>query len=107
MKIAKDLTALMALPNADIDFLTNLQTSVLGYVQHANMPSASLPPPGPDNPFPAPPGPSNMPPDIAALMGGGGAPQGIQSAGGPPPGPGPMARPAPPNPDEMRRLMTP
>lgn len=108
MKIAKDITALMALPNADIDFLTNLQTSVLGYVQHANQPNASLPPPGPDNPFPQAPGgggPPGMPPDVAALMGGGGAPQGITPAGMPP-GPGPAARPGPPNPDELRRLLS-
>jgi hypothetical protein len=106
MKIAKDLTALMALPNADIDFLTELQTSVLGYVQHANTPNPSLPPPGPDNQLPGPPAPAGMPPEIAALMGGGGAPQGITPSPTPVSPVGNVASLAPPpNPDEMQRLL--
>lgn len=106
MKVAKELTALMALPNADIDFLTELQTSILGYVQHANMPSPSLPPPGPNNQLPGPPPPAGIPPEVAALMGGGGAPQGITPSPNPAMPVGNVASQAgPPNPDELRRLL--
>lgn len=110
MKVAKELTALMALPNADIDFLTELQTSILGYVQHANMPSASLPPPGPANQLPAPPGPPGppgMPPEIASLLGGGGAPQGVAGAGMAPGPVGNLPSRAAPDPGELRRMMGP
>ena len=119
LKVAKDLTGLMAFPGTeqDLAFLTDLQTRVLGYIQHANTPTGAgnFPPPGampPGSPGPAPSGQGGVPPEIAALMGGGAQVSGITPAGGPPGGMPPPNPGAPqlaggmPNPDELRRMMS-
>jgi len=125
LKVAKDLTGLMAFPGTeqDLAFLTDLQTRVLGYIQHANTPTGAgnFPPPGampPTSPGPAQQTPEGMPPELAAPMGGGaqvsgippasGPPGGMPMPGGPPPMPGggPNLAGGMPNPDELRRLMS-
>lgn len=91
-KIASDVTQLMATPDADLEFLTKLQTDILMKMRQPidaatgpQAPNAGQPP---------------MPPEIAAMMGG----QMPAAAGGiPPAGGGPGA--GAPNPDELRRLM--
>jgi hypothetical protein len=120
LKVAKDLTGLMAFPGTeqDLAFLTDLQTRVLGYIQHANTPTGAgnFPPPGAmpaGSPAPAPQD-GGVPPEIQAMLGGGAQVSGITPAGGPPgampagppPGPaGPQLAGGMPNPDELRRMM--
>lgn len=122
LKVAKDLTGLMAFPGSeqDLAFLTDLQTRVLGYIQHANTPTGAgnFPPPGAmpaGSPAPAPQD-GGVPPEIQALLGGGAQVSGITPASappggmpmpaGPPPGPaGPQLAGGMPNPDELRRMM--
>lgn len=109
-KIAKDLTGLMQFPDADMQFLTDLQTRILGYLQQSNSAQPQNFPP-PDQmagvPSPGQPGPAGLPPELAAAgVGNNPTIGGIVPAGGPPPVPGIAAQPAPPNPDELRRIMS-
>ena len=99
-KIAQDITLLFATPDADLEWLAEFQSMALQKMRQpfdAVAQQQGQPPVGP--------GPGEMPPEIAAMMGGQGMAQGVppMPAGGMPGGPS-MA-PAPPNPDEMRRLM--
>lgn len=107
-KINADLASAMTCPDADIAFLSDIQTKVLQklrapYDSNPNGPAAQLPPAGGGAP-PGGPG-GGPPPELAALLGGGPGPGGGAPMMGPPPGHMPMARPAPPSPDEMQRLM--
>jgi hypothetical protein len=103
-KINADLAQAMTCPDADLQFLTQLQTSVLQklrspYDANPNGPAPQLPPGG------GPGGPGGgPPPDMAALLGAGGTP--IPPAGPPPmpPGNGPMPAAPRPGPTDMGEI---
>lgn len=100
-KIAQDITLLFATPDADLEWLAEFQSMALQKMRQpfdAVAQQQGQPPAGN--------GPGQMPPEIAAMMGGQGPAQGVMPAPAPGGMPGgPMPGPGAPNPDELRRLM--
>lgn len=94
-KIVQDITLLFATPDADLNWLAEFQSMAL---QKMREPIDAVQ--GAQGQPPAGPGPGQMPPEIAALMGGQGPAQGI------PPASGPVGPGAAPNPDELQRMMS-
>lgn len=107
-KLVMEVASLMGTPDADIEWLTDLQAHVTQKIRQPidGAGGGPLPPAGADA------GQGPMPPELAAMMGGGGPAAMGPGIGAPPPGmPGPMPggpsmSPQPPNPDELRRLMS-
>ena len=103
-KIAQDITLLFATPDADLEWLSEFQTMALTKMREpydAVQAQQGQPPVGG--------GAGEMPPELAAMMGGQGPAQGIpMGQGGPPPMPGmpPTGPGAAPNADELQRLMS-
>lgn len=90
-KMLSDIAQLMALPDADLEFLTTLQTGIVSYIRQGQQPASqpqSAVPGGAGGPNPGGPsmgGLGQMPPGMM----GGGASMGM----------------AMPNPDELRRMI--
>lgn len=101
--VLQDLTSMKTMPDADLEWLINLETQIL---QKLREPFEQMQGQLPQAPGSAVPGPMPMDP-----MAGGGMPTGVGGpAGGPPPNMGGGARglrssPAAPNPDEVRRML--
>lgn len=107
-KVIQDLSQAMVTPDADIQFLTQLQGIVVGRMrQGAGQPQGQpqggqSPPPG--GPPPGGGGPGGPPPGQDPNAPGGGMPGGAPMQGGPTPnGVQPLA--PQPSPDELRRLI--
>ena len=114
-KIAKEFVDAQAAPDVspdDMAWLVQMQTAVLAKMREPIDNANPNNPMGPGSAAPPMPGgaPPGAPPELAGVLG---APDmgGMGGAGAPPPplpvGAGPMARPAPPNPDELRRILEP
>lgn len=107
MKMVQDTAALMSTPDADIQWLTDLQAHITNKLREPYDSMGGPGGPGGGGMAGAPQ--DQMPPELAAMLGGQGpaaaAGGGIPMGGGPPPGPGPMPGPGAPNPDELRRIM--
>ncbi len=101
-KIAQDLTMLMATPDADLEFLTQLQTEILRKMREPFEGSTGAAFGPQSGGVDAGQGP--MPPEIAAMMGGGMPPTPIAPGPGVPLGAMPGA--GAPSMDETRRLMS-
>jgi len=101
-KVLKEVALLMAMPDADLEFLANLQATLLAYMrgEEEAPPEAGIGQPGMDDGMG---GMGGMPPEVAAMMGDPG--MGMAQPIGPAPPPGPGGMPAPPNMDEIARLM--
>lgn len=104
-KIAQDLTMLMATPDADLEFLTEMQTDVLRKMREPFEGTPAGAAFGPSGGADA--GQGAMPPEIAAMMGGAMPPSPIpMGGGGGGMGPGAMPGAGAPSMDETRRLMS-
>lgn len=90
-KMLSDVAQLMALPDADLEFLTNLQTGIVAYIRQGQQPASQ--------PQSAVPGGAGGPNPMQGGMGGLGAPPPGMMTGG-----ASMGMQAP-NPDELRRLI--
>ena len=91
-KIVQQIGALKLSPNADIDFLTQLETAILSYVHQQNSQGSQAQQGAPG----FPPGAS-----VPGMGGPGGPGGGLTPAGVP----GVMQSPGMPNPDELRRMV--
>ena len=113
--LVPQIAVIMATPDADIDFLKQMQMIVLAKL-HEPKP-APHPPGGAPAGGPPPPGgaPGGAPAGAPAGMGlpggpaGGGAPNGAMPSGGAPEAPtqpGGVSKPMTPDPEEMRRILS-
>lgn len=86
-KVLSDLAQMMALPDADIEFLTKLQTDIVGYLRQPIDNQAMQGQTG----MPAPGGMPGMPPGPGGMPMPGGMGMGMGGPGGMPTGGDPMA----------------
>lgn len=108
-KLLSDIAQMKQAPDADLPFLINLETTILGYIKSKADNAISGGPPGGGMPNPlggpppqpgmpgAPPGPGGQ------VLGGIGA--SLPGQGTPPGVPGVMQGPGMPNADELRRVL--